>query len=309
MGVVRWRGLGPSSVLVVAALVIAALLPASIAAEPPPRPTASPCVAPSPIGAGLAEMMLQPQARVASDALLTSRGELTGRQVTVERPSAEPVVVSLPAEAFVADARGAAVVYGWHSPLQGSEVRLVDAATGCDRRLARPTEVVRSALLAPDGASIYVHRVTQSERHDLGVMRHDLVSGEQVQVVEPLPESDVFGPTFATTLGWSLADDELAVQSCGADRCRTRVLDATSGTVQTYADAGHGSLIGFDRSTLVVYDTCHWAPCAVLAINRDTGGVTTLVKEAFDARLTTTTDGAALLLIVDTPAGQLEVRP
>jgi len=309
MGVVRWRGqLGPPSLLIVSALVIAAIVPASIAAGPvAPRQTASACVAPSPPSSGLAELVSLQPARVASDALLTSRGELTGRRMAIERQSDEPVVISLPPESFVAGARGATVVYGWHSLQQGSEVRLIDAETGCDRRLARPTEVVRSALLAPDGGSLFVHRVGKADRRDLGVTRHDLTSGGQMQVVEPLPVSDTFGPTFATNLSWSADGTELAVQSCGADRCRTRVLDAATGEVAVYAGDGHGSLIGFDRSQLVTWDTCHWAPCAVLAIDRATGEASTFAEEAFDASLSWS-DGD-LVLIVDTPAGQLEVRP
>src|SRR3989304_122747 len=71
----------------------------------------------------------------------------------------------------------------------------VALAPGADAGAVKPTHIVRSAVIAPDGSSIYAHSVTRASRRDNGVARFDLAGASSV-VVPPLPESAAFGPTF-----------------------------------------------------------------------------------------------------------------
>ncbi len=312
MGAVNWRGLlGPPSLLISAALVIAAVLPAAIAAGPLPPPPAPgpPCPTLGLLAGGelAAARRASSNARVAAEALVTERGEETGRRLAVEPASGAAVEIGLPPESFVAGPFGGLLLYGWHAPAIGSQVRGIVLASGCDQRLATPTEIVRSAVLDGGGRALYVHSVTADGRRDAGVVRHDLPDGGQTQVVEPLTDSDEYGPTFATSLVWSLDGSELAVQSCGFSQCRTRVLDAASGEVQVVPADGHGALLGLDRRRLYAYAACHWSPCDVLAIDRASGVAMVLVEEAYEAVLTLR-DGTSRL-IVETAAGSREVVP
>jgi hypothetical protein len=312
MGVVHWRGLlGPPSLLISTALVIAAVVPAAIAAGPlRPSPVASP---PCPTPGLLAETELSAargapvNARIAAQALISTRGEVTGRRLAVEPAAGPPLELTLPTESFVAGPFGGILLYGAHTSSAGSEVRAVALETGCDQRLATAGDVVRSAVIDGTGRFLYAHSVTANDRQDGGVVRHDIVTGEQVRVVAPLPYSEEYGPTFATSLVWSVDANELAVQSCGFSRCRTRVLDVASGAVETVTDAGHGTLLGLDRQRLYAYDACHWSPCDVLAIERRDGSAGVIVEDAYDARLTAV-EGTAQLR-AETSAGRLELKP
>jgi hypothetical protein len=165
---------------------------------------------------------------------------------------------------------------------------------------------VRRAVLDRAGRALYVHAVTEAERRDAGIVRHDLQSGQRTQVVEPLPDSEVYGPTFSTSLVWRADGAELAVQSCGASQCRTRVLDVAGEQVRSYDSTPHGELIGFDADRLYAYDACHWAPCDVLAMERSGGGTRVLAHDAYDATLL---EGSVTRLSIETHEGIQEVRP
>jgi hypothetical protein len=308
----RWRSLlGPPSVVVSAAVMIAAAYPAIAAAPPKPAPITPPVACPP--GSREIEAVLQPAlgpgvgARIRDDVLLTGDGEESGRRLTVEPTDAQRVVISLPPESFVGQPREGLLLYGSHSEEGGSEVRAVHPASGCDVRLAQPDEIVRGATIDASGRYLFVHSVTHPDRRDGGVIRHDLQSGEQAQVVPRLPDSAYFGPTFGTLLAWSAEGDDLAVQSCGFSHCRTRILDTENGRVETYAGSGHGALIGLTRDSLVTFAACHWEPCAVLAIARPSGAVTELIEEAYGASLSL--DNGSPLVQLQTAAGTLEVTP
>lgn len=312
MGVVHWRGLfGPPSLLISTALVIAAVVPAAIASGPL-RPSPLPSL-PCPTPGLLAETELTAarsgsvNARITAQSIISTRGEETGQRLAVEHAAGPAVEMMLPAESFVAGPFGAILLYGSHTAGAGSEVRAVALETGCDQRLATPANVVRSAVMDATGRFLYIHSVASGDRQDGGVVRHDIVTGAQSRVVPPLPYSEDYGPTFATSLVWSVGGGELAVQSCGFSRCRTRVLDVASGEVETVPDTGHGTLLGFDEQRLYAYDACHWSPCDVLAIERHDGRTEVIVEDAYDVSLVAV-DGAARLR-VETSAGRLEVKP
>lgn len=311
-GVIRWRGLlGPPSLTVSTALLVAAVVPAAFASaplRPPPTPNA-PCLVPGLLVEGELSAVREPSltARVTQEIVLTQQGEEKGRRLAVGSGALDAAVISLPPESFVAGPFGAVVVYGSHAPSSGSEVRAVATSTGCDQLLTRPAGIVRSAVLDAAGRALFVHTVTDGSRRDAGVVRHELATGAQTQVVEPLPDSDVYGPTFATSLQWSADGRDLAVQSCGFSRCRTRVLDTTSGSVRTFDEHPHGALIGFDQEELYAFDACHWAPCDVLVVDRATGATSVIAEDAYDASL-----GAAAglsRLSVETISGWREVAP
>jgi hypothetical protein len=312
MGQTRWRDrLGPPSFVLSTGLMLAVIVPTAIAAGPPlpspGAPAACPSFEPAAVARAATGGAVAP--RVKSETVLDAVGEMTGRQLSVQgaRGRGPALTVSLPAESFAAPARGTVVVYGWHRPESGSEIHALDADSGCGALLARPPDVVRSAVLDPSGTSLYVHSVAAGDRRDLGVTRYDLAAGTSSPALEPLSPSETFGPTFATELRWSLEGHELAVQACGFSACRTRVLEVADHDVQAYEGAGHGAIVGLTETDLFVFDRCHWAPCALLAIDRASGSTRTLVDEAFGATLTLQ-DGKPMLT-VDTAAGTHEVVP
>jgi hypothetical protein len=311
-GVINWRNLlGPPSLVMSTALVVAAVVPAALAAgplRPPPTPK-PPCPVPGMLVQGELSAVRErsPGARLTQETLLTERGEEKGRRLAVGSGALDATAITLPPESFVAGPFGALVIYGSHTPAAGSEVRAVAMSTGCDERLARPAGIVRGAVLDTSGRALYVHAVTDGERRDAGVVRHDLATGRQTQVVEPLPDSDVYGPTFATSLLWSADGRELAVQSCGFSRCRTRVLDTASGALRTFDENFHGALIGFDRQALYAFDACHWAPCDVVTIDRSTGATSVVAEDAYDASFSAG-EGRSRLM-VEATNGWAEVAP
>src|SRR5687768_16410423 len=245
----RWRDrFGPPSLFMTTALLIAAAFPAALTAGSPTQavgPSAAGCraFAGAPAIARAATTPRALGATVRDEAQLTGAGEMTGRRLSLQTSVGVPVGVSLPSESFVAPATGNVEVYGLNSAATGSEVHAVDLATGCDVLLARPAEVVRSALLDAHGTSLFVHAVTGLGRSDAGVTRHDLATGATNLAVPALPASEHFGPTFGTELRWSLDGGSLAVQSCGIANCRTRILDTQTGVVATVDEPGHGPLV------------------------------------------------------------------
>lgn len=311
MGLSRWLGLlGPPVLLVVAIALLAATFPLAIAAAPRPSPPGPTCPSPGSIsGTEIARLVRAGSvgARVSTTARLSPRGEETGRQVLAELADGRQVDLELPAESFVAAPLGGVLLYGWHDGSGSSEVRMLDLTNGCEGRLVSPAGALRSATIDPQGAVLYVHTVSEPDRHDAGITRYDLATGERQVVLAPLAEADHFGPTFGTSLVWSVEGDELAVQSCGFSRCRTRVLEVASGLVETHAGEGHGQLIGFTREALIAFGACHWAPCELLALERPSGTVSTLVEEAYDASLTKSDDQTVIQ--VETATGTLEVAP
>ena len=222
---------------------------------------------------------------------LNTAGEYEGQHLSVTLADGSPLEIDLPAESFVAEAHGDALVYtrvdGGHS-----QVRLIDLATGCDSVLARPKGIVRSALMDADGAAVYVHAVSVGGRQDLGVTRYSLDGGSRL-VVPPLDVDGRFGPTFGTRLAWSTDNSTLVVQSCGLEQCRTRLLDA-NGALTTFDADGQGELIAVTPRYLVAYAACAGLPCAVTSIDRSDGVVSQLAAEAWSTQVTPTADGAVI---------------
>ena len=305
----RWRDrIGPPPLLMSTALLIAVALPAGLTAGPPASasgPSAATCR-----GYDVLAVSRAANARRVSGASiveafeLNDLGELTGRRLSVQPSAGAQLSIALPAESFVARPTGNIVLYGGHSPATGSVVQAIDLASGCDLTLARPAEIVRSAVLDPAGMALFVHTVSRDGRRDVGITRQDLLTGTVSLAVGALAESDAFGPTFGTELRWSVDGTALAVQSCGIGSCRTRILDTLSGLIESI-DEPHGPLIGLTGRSLFAFEDLHGLPSRLLTFNRQTGVLTTLVDEAFDAHLEPA--GLGAVLSIETAAGITEV--
>lgn len=306
----RWRNrigaplIGPPAIVLGTALLLALAMPAAeigltaMAADACPPPSSSAAQAANQRAAH-ANVHVAPQ--------LTARGELTGQLLSVETDAGSVARVSLPAESFVGNPFGDALVYTSFTPADGSAVHLIDLSSGCETKITRSAEIVRSALLDPSGSAVYVHSVTREQRLDNGVERIDNSTGQGTLVVPPLPPSDTFGPIFGTQLAWSLDGSALAVQSCGFEACLTRVLDIGSGALATFDVPGQGALIGLTVEHLVTYAACAGLPCAVLSTDLPSGSSTVLADEAWSASFSPASYGQGVLTI-ETAAGNVEVH-
>jgi hypothetical protein len=304
----RWRNrVGPPAILLVAAVILTAAAPPAIAAGIRQAPPQADCGSITPVSAARAALgpLNGRAAQAKAQAQLGRRGELLGRAFSVGGAGA-PISVALPVESFVGSPVGNVVVYTRNTPAAGSEVRAINLATGCDTRLATPSEIVRSALLDVTAAALYVHSVARSDRADLGVTRYYLASGAATQVVPGLRPDDAFGPIFGTTLRWNVAGDRLAVQSCGFSSCLTRVLDPASGAVIEFDAVGQGGLIGVTSRHLVTFAACPGLPCSVISTDLASGSVDVIAADAFAATLTGTTGGNARVSI-QTASGNAEI--
>jgi hypothetical protein len=198
---------------------------------------------------------------------LDARGAVTGRSLSLST-AAGPRTITLATESFVSEPVSNFVVFGEATPT-GSIVSGIDLQTGCAFRLRSSQDVARSAVIDRQLRNLFVHSVSPATRADLGITRIDLATRAATLVVPAPPASEEFGPTFATVLRWSAEGDALAVQSCGMAACRTRVLDTTAGTIQSYARMGE--IVGLDGSSIRAYDACAAWPCAVITIDRHSG--------------------------------------
>lgn len=233
-------------------------------------------------------------------------GDEVGQTLAVRAGTTELRSFALSAESFATAPVANVVIFGQRDS-SGSKVRAVDLETSCEFSLFATTDAVRSAVIGPSLDTLYVHSVAAGDRADRGIRRIDLGTGTSRVVVPPLPAAEPFGTTFATLLRWSLAGDELAVQSCGMALCRTRVLDVASGRIQTLADPPHGQLVGATADRLLAFDVCPGRPCPLLAIDRSTGAAAELVDDAYSAALSNI--GGTAIVVVDTPSGKKEIRP
>jgi hypothetical protein len=213
------------------------------------------------------------------DGVLSRNGEQVGLRLTIRPAQAAAVAIALPADSFAGDGTGGWLLYG-KAVRGGSEVHAVDLAGGCDMRLVRLAGVARGALLDAGASNLYVHSVDAATRADGGVTRVALPTGEATTVVPPFIAGEEFGPVFATGLLWSSDGAALAVQSCGALACATRLLDVASGAVTAYG-VPHGELIGVSGEWLYALAFGDARPVPLLAIER-AGGAVQVVATAVD---------------------------
>jgi len=237
--------------------------------------------------------------------VIDQRGEQVGRMLSLRARQGVDVSVSLPADSFIAQPHGDWLVYG-AARGKGSEVRAIDLETGCDLRLAQVAGIARAAVMTADGSAVYVHQVDPRSRRDLGVSRVDLPSGETRQVMPPFNAGAAFGPVYATSLSWNFSGTKLAVQSCGAGECHTRLLDPSSGTITEHRQ-GHGALVVVTATELIAFAAGHVRPAQLIAISIADSGVRVLAEQAFSAEISG--DGNAPLIRVELLDGWQEVAP
>jgi hypothetical protein len=206
----------------------------------------------------------------ATGTLVGQRLELDVGQSVVRR------TLDLPAESFAAGVFGHIVLVGFDDGTR-SRLQAFDVVAGCAWAIADATDVIRRATLSPDGVSVYETRVDRSTRLDLGVWRRWLDgTGLPRRVVGPIEADERFGRTWSTEFAWSTDGDRLAVQSCGAVACRTRILDPQTGGVQVVADPAGGPMVGLTRDRLIAYGACRGLPCRLESTDLATGHATTL---------------------------------
>lgn len=290
-------GTGALAAVALVAALGAARPPVLAAADPPWQPP--PCGearagdTPAGVPAGTAWFRLDP--------LLDDRGSLTGQRLTVGLVDGPARHLDLAPESFASGPQTGIVLVGEDDGI-ASRLRLLDMARGCETVVGRErATVIRGAILAPDGTSVWEHRVNRATRADEGVWRRPLTGGQAARVLAGLPVDGRFGPTFVTELSWA-PDGRLGVASCGKRACRTRVVDIASGRVDAFGDTG--PLVGVHGNRAVVHGACAGLPCPLEAVDLRTGRRTVLVEDAGLASV----DGAGTgRLVFETADGSLAV--
>lgn len=244
---------------------------------------------------------LPPQASGAAWAALETRledGILVGNVARLGARGGEAWSIELPSEAFISEPRDGRLVVGADDGRR-SELRLLDTTAGCATPIATERDVVRGAVLAPDGAGLYEHRVRRNDRADLGIWYRDLVAG-RVHRVLTAPDPDArFGRTWSTDLLWSTDDSTLVVSTCGAVACRVRTLEPATGRIRSIADPEVGAVVGLVGDRLVTRGACSGMPCPVLVLDAGGGGSDVLLDAAGPARLVSGPDGRPALAHLD----------
>ena len=262
----RWfRRLGPG----VAALGTVAAIASTTAGAPPPM--WDPPVCPGQPSAGVAI-----GAWFRLDPTLVN-GTYIGQRLTLGRSDrSTPWRLQLDAESFAAEPAGGTVLVGTDDG-GGSELSLLDLAAGCRWTVGTSRDVVRGAVMHPDGRSIVESRVDRRSRADLGVWRRRLDGGEPTRLLPPIPADERFGPTWTTQLAWSEDRTSLVVASCGEVACRYRVVPEAGGATldggaaTMVADPSLGSPVGLADGRLVAYGACRGLPCPLVSLDLDSG--------------------------------------
>ena len=230
------------------------------------------------------------------DGIVDDAGTLTGQRLTLGRIGAGGRSIDLPPESFATGPWDGRVLVGADDGAR-SRLSLVDVAAGCATVVAEEDQVVRAALVTPDGSAMVAHRVDRATRADLGVWHVPLDGGGVRRLIAGLAADARYGRTFSTELRWA-PDARLAVTACGETRCRTRLVDTLSGKVSPVGPTG--PVIGVTADGAVIaHEPCGGFPCAIVrrapgrdatVLARDTGPATMagdrVVFEATRGRLT-----------------------
>ncbi len=239
------------------------------------------------------------------DLVLDRDGALTGQRLLVGRtgsPARRTLV--LPPESFAAGPFGDVVLVGTDDGTR-SRVVALDVLAGCASELAGSTDVIRRATISPDGRSLVEFRVDRRTRADLGTWRGSLDGLVQAtRILPPIDADPRFGRTWSTEFIWA-DDGSLAVQSCGEQSCRSRVLDPTWRPTATLAESDLGATLGLADGRLVSYLACRGLPCPIVATDLATGRRQVLVADAGTAVVTPTDEGPRLVHMLDLGHGPI----
>lgn len=232
-------------------------------------------------------------------------GMRTGRRLTVGRAGDDgPRHLDLAAESFAAGPFAGTILIGSDDG-RASRSTLLDVAAGCAWPLGASTDVVRSATLAPDGATVLEHRVDRRTRTDLGVWRRSLAgAAEPTRVLAPIGPAARFGPTWLTHLSWSAGGTDLTVVSCGEVACRVRLVDLATGVVRGLADPRLGHVVGVVDDRVVAHGACRGLPCPLLSASLDDGSIVTIDQTAGRATMRTAS-GRPVVVFEDDAGGRM----
>jgi hypothetical protein len=224
-------------------------------------------------------------------------GSLAGQRLTVGRAGDRGArQLDLDAESFAAGPVGGTILVGTDDG-RHSRLSLIDVARGCAWSVAESVDVIRTATLGSDGATLFEYRVDRRTRADLGLWQRPLDGATPPsRVLPPIVADARFGPTWLTDLVWSYDRRSLAVQSCGELACRVRVLDPVIGEVQLVADPDVGDLVGIAGDRLVAHGVCRGLPCPLVSVDLHDGSTTVLDHAAGQAVLSRDADGRPLVV-------------
>ncbi len=230
------------------------------------------------------------------DATLDPSGSLTGQRLSIGIVGGSVVrTMTLPVESFAAGPFGRLILVGSDDG-QRSQLQAVDVAAGCTRAIGESSDVIRRATVDPSGTAVLEMRVGRADRADLGVWRRPFDGAVEARRVLDPPAPDArFGRTFSTEFTRDAVGGRVAIQSCGENACRTRLLDATGQLVGSVDDSGLGGLIGLDGDRVVSYAACRGLPCPIVATDARTGLQRILVADGGPAVISLTSAGARLV--------------
>lgn len=199
-------------------------------------------------------------------------GALVGQRLAVGGPGAARMrVMDLPPASFAAGPVGGLVLVASDDG-RASVLTLIDVARGCRRTVTSTPNVIRAAAVTPDGTAILEFRLERGSRREIGVVRRPVAaSGAADVILGPIRPDARFGPTWTTTLTVSLDGRQVAVQSCAAIACRTRVVGLSDGAVRAFVDPSDGDVVGLADGHLVMYEACGGLPCPLVAADVATG--------------------------------------
>ncbi|HKG55877.1 MAG TPA: hypothetical protein VKA85_01370 [Candidatus Limnocylindrales bacterium] len=226
------------------------------------------------------------------DPRLDGTGTLRGQRVSIGQGLRAVDTVDLAAESFATGPFGNVVLVGSDD---GTSSTLRARVGDCFRDVASERDVIRSAVLSADGATIYEHHVDRATRGDLGVWTRSASGGPAALALASIEADERYGRTFSTELAWA-PDGTLVIQACGIASCRTRLFDPATHVVRTLADPDQGVLIGAAPGRIVTFASCRGLPCAVVSTDIETGIRTPIADATGPARVVDTSGGAVIVV-------------
>ncbi|MEO5885478.1 MAG: hypothetical protein ABIQ58_08195 [Candidatus Limnocylindrales bacterium] len=291
----RWgRRLGPGIAAMGAILAIASTTLGAPAVEGRPPPACSGGTSLDASPGAVAWYRLDP---------VLAAGSRVGQRLDLGRVGGRTWTMRLAPESFATTPTDGRIVVGTDDGIR-STVSVVDVERGCATIVATSTDVIRRAVIAPDGATVYEFRVRRTDRADLGLWRRT-PGHDAVRVVDPISADATFGITWTTDLAWSTDGRSLAMTSCGEVACRTRVVDVASGDVRAVTDPQFGRVVGLADDHLVVRGACRGLPCPLIAVDLRDASARTLAQAAGLAALVVGDDRRPLVVHELDPGGGL----
>ncbi len=190
--------------------------------------------------------------------VLDERGWLVGHRLESGRHS-----VRLGRVAFMDGPFGSRIVFGEHAGGRG-EITVFDFTRGCVETTIGVTGIPFTATIDPAGAHVYHDTVDPLGRAEMGIWRHALDGSAPATVVmSGIAPDDPIAPVWTNNVVWGPAG-ELAVQSCGALDCMTRILDPETGELRADRSRGQGALVALHADGPVFLDgDCRIEPCPI----------------------------------------------